>query len=441
VRIRRLFDGVTDWDVAPTEPALSSGEPRVVSDGGIGVWVAWKGPVVGDGAIWVQHLLEDGTRALGDAGRKLAGALPQYDLRAASDGAGGMFLSWSSFTPAVFSLYIQHVTAAGAVAPGWPHQGRFVVTPDTAEYSERPAPTLLADGLGGTYLLWAEYQHGRAYALHLLADGSRAPGWPTDGLLVVDRVSSSVELDDATNDGVGGLFASVTSDEEGGRTFVVRIGPDGERPAGWPEQGLAVCSGGSSQGSSRLIGQSGGALVVWQDAQPGSPETDIHGARFLADGSHAPGWPESGLVLCDAPGSQVGPVLGPSGADGAIVAWTDMRNEATPGGGDIYTQTVDARGNVGVLAGAVPERMQFALAALNPVRGVARFTLELPAASRVVADVLDVSGRTLARIEDATLDAGRHELAWDAGRASPGVRFLRIQTAAGERSVRFVTLR
>src|SRR5205814_234062 len=56
---------------------------------------------------------------------------------------------------------------------------------------------------------------------------------------------------------------------------------------------------------------------------------------------HRAGWPAEGLALCSALGDQVAPKVIPDGVGGAIVAWTDARF----GYGGIYAQRVNAGGS------------------------------------------------------------------------------------------------
>ncbi len=71
----------------------------------------------------------------------------------------------------------------------------------------------------------------------------------------------------------------------------------------------------------------------------------------------------------------------------------------------------------------------------NPMRGEVRFAVALPRAERVLLTVHDVTGRTVATIQDDVLAAGEHSLSWNGrvrdGRvAASGRYFLRL--AAGD---------
>jgi hypothetical protein len=95
--------------------------------------------------------------------------------------------------------------------------------------------------------------------------------------------------------------------------------------------------------------------------------------------------------------------------------------------------------------GGPPER--FALSAFpNPSPGRTVLTLSLPSAGRVRVQVLDASGRRVARLADGMLAAGRWPLAWDGrderGVAVPGGLYFALgETDAGRTVTRIALIR
>jgi len=80
----------------------------------------------------------------------------------------------------------------------------------------------------------------------------------------------------------------------------------------------------------------GGAILCWEDAR--SREFDVYTQRVSRDGNQL--WSADGVLLCDAVGDQMVPVLTTDGVGGAIAAWDDFRS----GEFDIYAQRVSALG-------------------------------------------------------------------------------------------------
>ena len=90
-----------------------------------------------------------------------------------------------------------------------------------------------------------------------------------------------------------------------------------------------------------------------------------------------------------------------------------------------------------------PPVIEFALPAItpNPARNIVSISFTIPFATRVAVTVLDVRGRQVATLLDGNLEAGRHGMTWNgegaAGRAAPGVYFIRVERS-GDRLVRRV---
>lgn len=116
----------------------------------------------------------------------------------------------------------------------------------------------------------------------------------------------------------------------------------------------------------------------------------------------------------------------------------------TPDAAVIAFTVVGASSLVGVDAPA--RQLRLAIRSLpNPGTRRITFELELPAQGRVRATILDVLGRSVARLADGTFQAGAHEFHWDAkgsdGRAcAPGVYFCSVDYAGRPATQRFVLL-
>ena len=94
----------------------------------------------------------------------------QLSPQVAPDGAGGAFIAFEYFNLAGFyRVAVQHLTASGAVAPGWPATGTPIAsTPEGQDY-----PSIAADGFGGVVVAWHDSRTdgGDIYAQKLAVDG------------------------------------------------------------------------------------------------------------------------------------------------------------------------------------------------------------------------------------------------------------------------------
>ncbi len=85
--------------------------------------------------------------------------------------------------------------------------------------------------------------------------------------------------------------------------------------------------------------------------------------------------------------------------------------------------------------------LRFSLAGAQPVRDLAHFRFELPAAGRTTLDLFDVLGRRAADPVDGFWSAGPHEVTVNARTLSPGVYSARLTSGQERESVRFIRIR
>lgn len=188
-----------------------------------------------------------------------------------------------------------------------------------------------------------------------------------------------------------------------------------------------------------MIGDgAGGAIVAW--IENGSGTQDVYAQRLDANGNLL--WPASGLPICRASGAQSNVVLAADAKFGALTGWDDFR----AGNEDIYVNRAFAPGLLDVPVTASPGS-RLALTSSNPMRGEARFRLELAARSVVSADVHDALGRRVRSLRSAApLEPGAHVIEWDGrddagGSVATGLYFLRVRAGATPLAARVVRLR
>jgi hypothetical protein len=85
--------------------------------------------------------------------------------------------------------------------------------------------------------------------------------------------------------------------------------------------------------------------------------------------------------------------------------------------------------------------LRFAIAGSNPIGDEARLRFELPESGRVRLDVFDIAGRQLPGGLDESLDAGPHEVRWQARDFAPGIYLARLSAGGRSAAVRLVRTR
>src|SRR4029079_9092438 len=110
------------------------------------------------------------------------GDLTQVGLFPAGD---HIFYAWSiPVTPTVTQIWLQSLNVSnGQPAAGWPAAGLLVASghPDTLRQE------IASDGGDGIYVAWT--QNALRRAVRVTAAGTLAPGWPSDGVVLVPDVA------------------------------------------------------------------------------------------------------------------------------------------------------------------------------------------------------------------------------------------------------------
>ncbi|HTR96484.1 MAG TPA: T9SS type A sorting domain-containing protein [Candidatus Acidoferrales bacterium] len=190
---------------------------------------------------------------------------------------------------------------------------------------------------------------GAALAALLLPAAARA-FWSTNpnSALSICNAARQQQYPSACTDGANGMLVTWEDHRDtlttGVDIFAQRIGPDGTVGAGWPVNGVAVCSLAGEQTNPVLVSDgAGGAIIAWRDLRGATPA--IYADHLLGTGALDPAWPTNGRLVCNAANGRGNPFLISDGAGGAIISWTDERDSVS-GSQDIYIHHVQASGAV-----------------------------------------------------------------------------------------------
>jgi hypothetical protein len=224
------------------------------------------------------------------------------------------------------------LTSEGSVAEGWPADGVFVSDSVGNAYD---GPQVVAGDSDRLLLTWSMARDGGydVYAQCLDNTGEIPPGWAPDGQPVCALPGSQI-LESMIADGEGGFIVSWRDFRSGTpNVYVQRIDGSGAIVAGWPADGLQVCS---TPGVASLLCSDGahGAIVAWIDRRAGNQ--DLYGHHVTSGGTLDLAWPVGGLAVCADSAEQRQLVMAGDGVGGAFLAWTDARDPWT----DIYAQHI-----------------------------------------------------------------------------------------------------
>jgi hypothetical protein len=282
VRASGAVDPAWPVDGAALSIAIATqASPKVVSDGTGGAIVTWHDfrPSASGVDIYAQHIRSVGTvdPAWPVNGRALCLATgSQVQPEIAPDGAHGAIVTWEDEREGVPHVFAQRVQASGAIAAGWPADGRAVCTAQPGQNT----PIIAPDGASGAIIAWQDARGilGRnMFAQHILASSSIDPAWPTDGR------SLSGSSGDATNgsivvDGAGG---AILAWEESSFVMVHHILASGTPDPTFPQNGLFVRLNLDFQHTPDLVRAGTGAIVAWRNRASPAP-SDIYALLVIA---------------------------------------------------------------------------------------------------------------------------------------------------------------
>lgn len=342
-------DGERQWQDSGV-PLRVVEEPQLwvqgFPDGNGGVVTIWVGGPDGQANLFGQRLDADGNILWAENGIVLAGGdgnqgtLGGSDYTADTDDAGGMVYAWRDFTnPSDANIRMNRVDGSGDLLWGTDDTGIPVCMEEHVQKRVRLAP----DGESGAFLVWEDprnidVSNVDLYGQHVDSDGNMS--WTVDGVPVAQQadLQSGPRI---VNSGVGeavfiwedyrndpeftDLYTQRISDDNG--TPVLHWGPEGEEVTG-----LLVADGDLNQVDARLTGDGlGGAVFAWIDERNGaSPNNDLYAQHISADGERLWGEDDNGIVVCDAVNQQNGSLVRVLGEDNIAIIWFDYR-KGSPG--------------------------------------------------------------------------------------------------------------
>lgn len=320
-------------------------DPRLASDDGGGVIVAWK-----DGRsnvnfdVFAQRIDANGSAAWTSDGVPVAVAAGNQDeVQVMSDAAGGAFVVWTDYRSGNADIYAQRLTGSGA--PLWTPNGVAIC----ANAFDQVTPQLERDGAGGIIVIWIDRRNLGVSSDDLYGQRISSTGlaqWTLDGIAVAER-SGPDRMHQLVSDGIGGVIVCWSSSAAAGDIYAQRVTAGGVMS--WTIGGVDICVATGSQIFPQSVGDGeGGAFICWSDNRPSAG--GIYAQRVNASGSTT--WLANGAPVTTAQNSQDRPQLVSDGQGGIIVAWEDARNVAFEP--DIYAQRLSASGTEQWTPGGVP---------------------------------------------------------------------------------------
>lgn len=325
--------------------------------GAIVAWSDWRDSPYPSVDVYAHHLLSDGTLdphwpSLGTPLRIAQGI--QYVFDAVSDGAGGAIVVWMDTSRAPpdgnvqGNLYAIRIDSNGSIHSGWSAEGQPV---DTATFVYSGSFSVCSDDAGGIYAAWEDQRTGNRdiRAQHVLGNGQVPAGWPADGLPVCTAAGDQWTPALAP-DGSGGVFVCWSDFRGvGGAIYAQHLAGSGLPFDGWPVDGLPVRRSGPAayEGWNIVISDGfGGAYFAWIATDGSGAGGQVRMQRLRADGMIAPGWPSDATLVSSGQGAYLETRLCLDGSGGVNVCWEDSHLSTDPNQQDIFASRLTGTGSL-----------------------------------------------------------------------------------------------
>ena len=306
--------------------------PRITSDGSGGAIITWRDYRNGNYDIYTQRIDANGNVLWTSDGVTICNATnTQESPQITPDGSGGAIITWHDLRSGNYDIYAQRIDANGNIL--WTSNGVTICNAAYTQYS----PQIISDGSGGAIIVW-HHDSGPSYDIYAQrVDANGNVLWDTNGVAICNAFGNQYSPQ-ITSDGSGGAII-VWQDYLSGNADIYAQRVDANGNVLWATNGVTICNVTYLKFSPQITSDgSGGAIITWYDSRNGS--FDIYAQRVDANGNVL--WTSNGDTICNATNDQQYPQIISDGSGGAIITWDDYRN----GNWDIYTQRVDANGNV-----------------------------------------------------------------------------------------------
>ncbi|MFC1643480.1 hypothetical protein ACFL1F_00155 [Chlamydiota bacterium] len=298
--------------------------PVVVSDGSGGTILAWIGWNPLNREIHAQRLDKTGNNLWGEYGKKIVEDTKyKTGLKIVSDGSGGAIIAWM-YDPyeglfAFSDIYIQRIDSNGESV--WEYGGILVCDdPFTQILTD-----MIPDGSGGAILVWEDKKNLEMsgvdiYAQRIDKDGNLM--WTIDGVPVCTAPHLQ-ERPCLVPDNDGGAvitWQDARSDDYDLDIYAQRVDKDGDLK--WIDDGIVICSAGFWQSEPCIVNSNNGFYtIVWKDGRNSLyyDSGEIYAQRISDLGDIK--WQADGIVVCDAPGEQKLPKAVSTSTGGTIIVW------------------------------------------------------------------------------------------------------------------------
>ncbi|MBN1801705.1 MAG: hypothetical protein JW891_09385 [Candidatus Lokiarchaeota archaeon] len=226
----------------------------------------------------------------------------------------------------------------------WNNNGSVISIANYSQGGGGNVHKMISSETGGAIIAWVDARNTDDPYWDIYAQKIKSNGeveWYQDGIPICTANDSQVYLQ-MISDGAGGAIIAWEDhrdfDTNGIDLYAQKIDANGDSQ--WLEDGIIVCDKIGSQRHIQLVSDgAGGAILVWSDGRDQAiNQYNIYCQRLSSIGEKV--WDSDGVPICCWPGNQMKPELVSDLNGGAIIAWQDNRS----GNYDLYSQRINSTG-------------------------------------------------------------------------------------------------
>ncbi|MBN2069899.1 MAG: T9SS type A sorting domain-containing protein [Candidatus Krumholzibacteriota bacterium] len=409
--------------------------PLIVSDGAGGAVIVWRDNRDSNIDLRAQRLDASGSMLWDPSGIPVCTDLSdQNRQQIATDGSGGVIVTWDDDRASSNDIYAQRVDLNGIIK--WDLDG----IPICVRANQQTFPRIVSDETGGAIITW-QGSTVSLYAQRVDADGDTL--WAANGIVVCSNPYGSRSDPQIAIDGSGGAVLCWYDSRTPRGIYGQRIDAAGDTL--WNGAGAKICLAVGSMSDPRIASDgSGGAAIVWKESLRQQYDYgDVYAQTVDADG-YAQG-PSGGIAVCTAVNEQRYVHIATDSTGGGIITWTDNRYPATSQS-DIYAGRAYFNGSTDAEIPDLPAAGYLSQNFPNPFNPVTTIEFGLERDSHLSLSIYDAAGRIIRKIVDEGRPAGHYAEAWDGKDANgnavaSGVYFFKLETETLKRSRKMILLR